>query len=82
MPPRPADPTIVNVAIRVPKDLHAQARQQAAQEDLTLSQLVRRLVRDYLTQVPVGDQQIPVTTPADDVPKHTPPCDSMPRENP
>jgi len=48
VPKRPADDDVVNVAIRFPIGLHEQAKQRAANEDLTLSQLVRRVLRGYL----------------------------------
>jgi predicted HicB family RNase H-like nuclease len=48
VPKRPENEEIVNVAIRFPTDLHEQAKRLAAREDLTLSQLVRRVLRGYL----------------------------------
>ncbi len=48
MPRRPADEDVVNVAIRFPVDLHDQVKRRAANEDLSLSQLVRRVMRGYL----------------------------------
>jgi hypothetical protein len=48
MPKRPGDEDIVNVAVRFPTGLHEEAKRQAATEDLTLSQLIRRVMRGYL----------------------------------
>lgn len=49
MPPRPVGDDIVNVAVRFPADMHEEMKQRAAEEDLTLSQLLRRLARNYLS---------------------------------
>jgi predicted DNA binding CopG/RHH family protein len=39
---------MMNVAIRVPVALHDAAKRRAAAEDLTLSQVIRRLLRLYI----------------------------------
>jgi predicted HicB family RNase H-like nuclease len=39
---------MVNVAIRFPIELHERSKKRAAAEDLSLSQLIRKLLRDYL----------------------------------
>ena len=48
MPQRPVETDVVNVAIRFPTDLHEQVKRRAAEEDLSLAQLLRRLARNYL----------------------------------
>lgn len=39
----------VNVAVLFPAELHEQVKRRAAEEDLSLSQLLRRLARDYVS---------------------------------
>lgn len=56
MPPKPPDDTVVNVAFRFPADLHAQAKQRAIDRDLSLSQYVRRLIRDDLRDAEPAQQ--------------------------
>ncbi len=48
MPSRPVDESVVNVVVRFPIDLHSKTKQAAESDDLSLSQLVRRAVRQYL----------------------------------
>lgn len=42
----------VNVAVLFPADLHEQLKRKAAEADLSLSQLLRKLARDYLDTHP------------------------------
>jgi predicted HicB family RNase H-like nuclease len=43
--------------IRLPKELHEQAKAKAKREDLSLSQVVRRLLREWLAADPPQDEQ-------------------------
>jgi predicted HicB family RNase H-like nuclease len=42
------NPDVQAMLIRMPKALHAAAKKRAEEEDLTLVQLVRRAIRQYL----------------------------------
>ena len=42
------EPGVTNVAVQMPRELRDALRDRARAEDLTLSQLLRRLARRYL----------------------------------
>ncbi len=43
--------------IRVPKELHQQVREKAKCEDLTFSQVVRKLLREWVADEPPQDEK-------------------------
>lgn len=47
----PADTkTLRPMLVRLPPDLHQEAKQRAADEDLSVAQVIRRALREYLAQ--------------------------------
>jgi molybdopterin converting factor small subunit len=47
------DPNLRRISINLPANLHQAARMQAVEEDTTLTELVTRLVREYVENHPV-----------------------------
>jgi predicted HicB family RNase H-like nuclease len=44
--------TETKITIRVPEDLYQKAKEKARQEDITLSQVLRRCLRNWLEEDP------------------------------
>ncbi len=55
MPEAAEDPrsSVQPLIVRLPSELHTAIKERAASDDLSMSQLVRRALRDYLSQSPV-----------------------------
>lgn len=49
----------VQMAVRIPRQLREAALAKARREDLTLSQVVRRLLREWLAEDPSAEGDIP-----------------------
>ena len=47
----------VHMAVRMPRELREAALQKARKQDLSLSQVVRRLVREWLAEDPPEEAQ-------------------------
>jgi predicted HicB family RNase H-like nuclease len=58
MPPRAAVPptatkNVQSMVVRLPVELHQEAKQRASDEDMSLAQIIRRALKQYLAQ-PAG----------------------------
>jgi predicted HicB family RNase H-like nuclease len=42
------DPKVQSMVVRFPVAIHARLKERAAEEDLTMAQLIRKIVREYL----------------------------------